>query len=148
MRLEWRRIDLPPKPIWAGINRNDDRRETDSCFVWTWLPDSTDPVLAGRIDEADDPVSFTYEPGNLARQDAVPLCLPELPLDPSRTDPPGLRRVAGVIEDAGGLDDPRARQQCRRGPRSGQGPLRDLFPCHGRPVAHESTAGSLSTWLK
>jgi serine/threonine-protein kinase HipA len=74
--------------------------EPNDAFVWTWPSDSTDPVLAGRIDGADDLVTFTYEPEYLARQDAVPLYLPELPLTSSPIRPPGLRRVAGVVEDA------------------------------------------------
>jgi serine/threonine-protein kinase HipA len=71
------------------------------AFVWTWPPGSTDPVVAGRIDDAGDLVSFTYEVSYLAREDAVPLYLPELPLHQGPTAPLGLRRCAGVVEDAG-----------------------------------------------
>jgi serine/threonine-protein kinase HipA len=71
------------------------------AFVWTWPSGSTDPVLAGRIEDAGGLMSFAYEPSYLAREDAVPLYVPELPLKSSSTPPIGLRRCAGVVEDAG-----------------------------------------------
>jgi serine/threonine-protein kinase HipA len=71
------------------------------AYVWVWLPGSTEPVVAGRLTERDDLVSFRYGRSYLARQDAFSLYLPELPLEPGRIDPPGRRRIAGVIEDSG-----------------------------------------------
>jgi serine/threonine-protein kinase HipA len=71
------------------------------AFVWTWPSDSTEPLLAGRIDAVGDRLSFTYEPSYLAGDHAIPLYLPELPLHPGPTAPLGLRRCAGVVEDAG-----------------------------------------------
>ena len=71
------------------------------AYVWTWLPDSTDPVVAGQITEEGNLIVFNYGQTYLARADAVPLYLPELPLRRGRIDPPGNRTVAGVIEDAG-----------------------------------------------
>ena len=71
------------------------------AYVWAWLPGATEPVVAGRLTERDDLVSFRYGRSYLARQDALPLYLPELPLEPGRLDPPGRRRIAGVIEDSG-----------------------------------------------
>jgi serine/threonine-protein kinase HipA len=71
------------------------------AYVWTWLPGATEPVVAGRIAERGDLVSFRYGRSYLDRQDAVPLYLPELPLEPGRIDPLERRRIAGVIEDCG-----------------------------------------------
>ena len=71
------------------------------AYVWTWLPGATEPVVAGRLVERGDLVSFSYGQSYLSLDDAVPLYLPELPLRRGRTDPPGNRNIAGVIEDAG-----------------------------------------------
>jgi len=71
------------------------------AFVWVWLPGATEPVVAGRLDEAGGAVSFVYGRSYLARDDAIALYLPELPL---RTGPirplPGLD-APGCMLDAG-----------------------------------------------
>lgn len=71
------------------------------AYVWIWLPDATEPVVAGRISYQGDLISFRYGRSYLAREDAVPLYLPELPLETGRIQPRGQRSVPGVIEDAG-----------------------------------------------
>lgn len=53
----------------------------DSLFVWTWLPEATEPVVAGRLDRQRDRFVFSYGRSYLERPDAVALYLPELPLD-------------------------------------------------------------------
>lgn len=73
----------------------------DRAYVWTWLPDATEPVVAGGLREEGDLVVFNYGQSYLRRPEAVPLYLPELPLRRGRLDPPGHRTIAGVIEDAG-----------------------------------------------
>lgn len=72
-----------------------------SAFVWVWLPDATEPVVAGRIDEAPDSglVTFTYGRSYLQRDDAIALFLPDLPLEP-RVHSPVAGRVPGPIADA------------------------------------------------
>lgn len=56
----------------------DDRT---SAYVWAWLPDATEPVVAGRVDEVVDTglVTFTYGRSYLRRSDAIALFLPDLP---------------------------------------------------------------------
>src|SRR5680860_419491 len=69
------------------------------AFVWIWLPGEPDPVVAGRLD-ADGPVlTFTYGQSYLARENRIPLYLPELPLRRGRT-PPIVGDIAGCIVDA------------------------------------------------
>lgn len=51
-----------------------------TAFVWIWLPGATDPVVAGRIDASREPYVFTYGRSYLARESAVPIFAPELPL--------------------------------------------------------------------
>lgn len=66
----------------------------DQAFVWVWLPGHTEPVVAGRIFRDGQRLSFNYGRSYLAREDAVPLYLPELQL------------VAGVITPLPGLSMP------------------------------------------
>lgn len=73
----------------------------ENAYVWTWLPESTEPVVAGRLTAVGDLLVFNYGRSYLARDDAVPLYLPELPLRGGRIDPRGNLTAPGVIEDAG-----------------------------------------------
>jgi len=58
-----------------------------TAFVWVWLPGATEPVVAGRLDAVGSVFMFTYGRSYLARADAVPLYLPELPLRTGRIRP-------------------------------------------------------------
>lgn len=71
------------------------------AFVWVWLPDATDPVVAGRLDTVADIVLFTYGQSYLARPAAIPLYLPELPLQRGPIRPRESLSIAGCIRDAG-----------------------------------------------
>ncbi len=74
--------------------------EPARAYVWVWLPGTTDPVVAGVLEPVGELFEFTYGRSYLERPDAIPLYLPELPLQPGRQRPPGGLRVAGVIQDA------------------------------------------------
>jgi serine/threonine-protein kinase HipA len=50
------------------------------AFVWVWLPDATSPVVAGRLSAAGDQLHFNYGRSYLARDNAIALYDPELPL--------------------------------------------------------------------
>jgi serine/threonine-protein kinase HipA len=75
--------------------------EPTRAFVWVWLPDATEPVVAGAVDLRGEIVTFTYGRSYLARDDAIPLYLPELPLGRGRIVPVRDLTVAGCIADAG-----------------------------------------------
>jgi serine/threonine-protein kinase HipA len=75
--------------------------EPIEAFVWTWLPGSEEPVVAGRLELAGGIVSFNYGRSYLARPDAIPLYLPELPLRPGTIAPLGGLTISGCIKDAG-----------------------------------------------
>ncbi len=79
-----------------------DTRPTEA-YVWIWLPGATEPVVAGRLfrDEGDDAYSFTYGRSYLARPDAIPIYLPELPLRTGNQDPPQGLAMPGAIRDGG-----------------------------------------------
>jgi serine/threonine-protein kinase HipA len=74
--------------------------EPQQVFVWVWLPGATEAVVAGRLDPAGPIVNFTYGRTYLEREDAIPLFLPELPLETSQISP-GVGEMAGCIADAG-----------------------------------------------
>jgi len=74
--------------------------EPRQVFVWVWLPEAIEPVVAGRLDSVGQMVDFTYGRTYLEREDAIPLYLPELPLGPEPI-PPLVGEIAGCIADAG-----------------------------------------------
>lgn len=78
--------DLPPSP-----------RE---AFVWVWLPGCTDPVVAGRLAAQAGEIGFVYGRSYLARPDAIPLYLPELPLRAGLIRPLNGLPMASAIRDA------------------------------------------------
>ncbi|HZL31439.1 MAG TPA: type II toxin-antitoxin system HipA family toxin [Pseudolabrys sp.] len=53
---------------------------SQEAFVWVWLSDQTKPVVAGRVAAAGDDFVFNYARSYLARQNAIPIYEPELPL--------------------------------------------------------------------
>ena len=50
------------------------------AFVWVWLPDATEPVVAGRLFASGETLRFNYGRSYLARNNAISLYEPELPL--------------------------------------------------------------------
>ncbi|MEN8207446.1 MAG: HipA domain-containing protein [Pseudomonadota bacterium] len=50
------------------------------AFVWVWLPGDTQPVVAGRLAAEGDQLIFNYGKSYLARENAIALYDPELPL--------------------------------------------------------------------
>ena len=53
------------------------------AFVWTWLPGETKPVVAGRLTAIEGgQLVFNYGQSYLARENAISLYEPELPLRP------------------------------------------------------------------
>lgn len=70
------------------------------AYVWTWLPDQTEPVVAGVLEARGDRFTFAYGQSYRERARAPSLYLPELPVRPGLIEPPAGLRVAGCIDDA------------------------------------------------
>ncbi|MEX2489121.1 MAG: type II toxin-antitoxin system HipA family toxin [Pseudomonadales bacterium] len=72
----------------------------DEAYVWVWLPEATEPVVAGRLSTDDGVVVFNYGKSYLERPGAIPLYLPELPLRSGEISPPAGLTMPSSIRDA------------------------------------------------
>ncbi len=70
------------------------------AYVWIWLHDAVEPVVAGRLDAVGPTVTFTYGRSYLERVDRIPLYLPELPFGDDAIAP-RTGNIASCIADAG-----------------------------------------------
>lgn len=70
------------------------------AFVWVWLPGATEPVVAGRLAAVGDQVLFNYGQSYLARDNAIPLYAPELPLQRGTLPLTNGLSMPGSIRDA------------------------------------------------
>lgn len=70
-----------------------------SLFVWIWLPNATEPVVAGRLDLVNGIHEFTYGRRYLANPDAMPVYLPELPMQKGIIPPKAPLTIAGCLRD-------------------------------------------------
>ena len=70
------------------------------AFVWIWLPGRTAPVVAGRIQAEGSRFIFNYGRSYLARPEAIPIHLPELPLRPGALEPEPPLEIANALRDA------------------------------------------------
>ena len=80
-----------------------DRRDTkapDEAYVWIWLPDATEPVVAGRIARDGERLSFNYGQHYLDRNDCISIYEPELPLRRGAIAPEVGLGMAGCLRDA------------------------------------------------
>ena len=69
------------------------------AFVWIWLPGETTPVVAGRIQAERLRFIFNYGRSYLARHEAIPIHLPELPLKPGAIEPDPPLAIANALRD-------------------------------------------------
>ena len=73
----------------------------DACFVWIWLPGSTEPVAAGRLERAADRrLLFNYGRRYLNRADSIPIEARELPLRSGGFEPRPPMMMPSAIRDA------------------------------------------------
>ena len=70
------------------------------AFVWIWLPGRTEPVVAGRVRAEAEHLVFNYGRSYLARGDAIPVHVPELPLRAGVLAPEPPLEIANALRDA------------------------------------------------
>jgi serine/threonine-protein kinase HipA len=61
---------------------SDARTSYSEAYVWVWLPNAKEPVVAGLLTQQGPQLVFNYGRSYLARPDAISLYAPELPLQP------------------------------------------------------------------
>lgn len=76
-----------------------DFKEPNEAFVWIWLPDETEPVVAGRLTKDRDRLYFTYGASYRTRKNAIPIYKPELPLREGLIEPLNGLSMASCIRD-------------------------------------------------
>ena len=69
------------------------------AYVWVWLPGRSEPVVAGRLAPTLEGLQFNYGRSYLARADALPLYLPDLPLQPGLLPLPVGLSIPGCLRD-------------------------------------------------
>ena len=74
------------------------------AFVWIWLPDKTEPIVAGRLEADNGNVLFNYGKSYLnrtgGRKPAIAIYEPELPLKTGMLPLPEGLAMPGCIRDA------------------------------------------------
>jgi serine/threonine-protein kinase HipA len=70
------------------------------AFVWIWLPGTSVPVVAGRIEKHGPLHHFTYGRSWRERDDAIALSPFELPLQPGSFEPVGMNTIHSCLRDA------------------------------------------------
>ena len=80
------------------------RERYNEAFVWIWLPDQTEPVVAGRLEADNDHILFNYGRSYLERindsMPAIPIYEPELPLRAGELPLVNGLSMPGCIRDA------------------------------------------------
>jgi len=72
----------------------------EDAYVWIWLPDATEPVVAGRIESDGEKLIFNYGRSYLERNDRISIHEPELPLRSGAITPIDGLSMAGCLRDA------------------------------------------------
>ena len=74
------------------------------AFVWIWLPDETEPVVAGHLEAENGNILFNYGKSYLERvndsKPVMPIYEPELPLQAGALPLPAGLTMPGCIRDA------------------------------------------------
>ena len=55
-------------------------QESREAYVWIWLPEKTEPIVAGKLENDGNYITFNYGKSYLKRLDAIAIYTPELPL--------------------------------------------------------------------
>lgn len=58
------------------------KNDTQEAYVWIWLPNEVQPVVAGVLTKFGNQILFNYGKSYLSRSNAIAIYYPELPLTP------------------------------------------------------------------
>lgn len=72
----------------------------NDAFVWIWLPNAVEPIVAGRIERVGGRYMFNYGRSYLATNGAIPIYDPELPLRAGEIEPVVPLTIANSLRDA------------------------------------------------
>lgn len=75
-------------------------KPANEAYVWTWLPEQSEPVVAGRIVKQGQMHHFTYGRSYRDRDDAIALSPFELPLRSGTFTPDGMNTIHSCLRDA------------------------------------------------
>ena len=70
------------------------------AFVWIWLPQETQPIVAGKISLIDGKYHFVYGRSYLEHEQAIPLSPIELPRQRGSFEPDGINDIHACLRDA------------------------------------------------
>jgi len=70
------------------------------AFVWIWLPEKTEPIVAGQIHSIDGKYHFVYGRSYLEHQSAISLSPIELPRQRGTFEPEGIHDIHACLRDA------------------------------------------------
>ncbi len=73
---------------------------TNQAFVWVWLPQQADPIVAGKIVLKNGKFHFVYGRSYLQRENAIALSPFELPLQKGTFEPAGMNTIHSCLRDA------------------------------------------------
>lgn len=81
--------------------KNEKKQEEapKEVFVWIWLPDATEPVVAGRIELDGKRQVFNYGRSYLDKRGSLSIYEPELPLKSGAIEPLVGLSIAGCLRD-------------------------------------------------
>ncbi|MCX7326191.1 MAG: HipA domain-containing protein [Hyphomicrobiales bacterium] len=75
------------------------KADATEAYVWMWLPEGKEPVVAGRLDQNDERLLYTYGASYRRRKSAIPIYEPELPLQEGAIAPINGLQMASCIRD-------------------------------------------------
>jgi serine/threonine-protein kinase HipA len=77
-----------------------DKDDYKEAYVWIWLPGKTKPVVAGILQRVGTRLLFNYGRSYLARENAISIYEPELPLQSGEIPLADGLSMPGSIRDA------------------------------------------------
>lgn len=71
-----------------------------SAFVWIWLPNCAEPIVAGKINLIEGKYNFIYGRSYLDNEHSIALSPLELPLQRGSFEPTGINEIHACLRDA------------------------------------------------